>query len=304
MPEPTVEPTPAAPVETPTEAKVEAKPEEVEAKPAEPKKDVLGEDAPEWMKKFDARGDTWEPGADDLKSLSPEAQRVLNAMYRKSQAAAEGYKKREGDLDGRQRSLEDAKSAVAEERLRLYKLLQNKDSRETVAAPDGEAPDPFTPEGMNYMVQQEVAKRMGEYFKSLDDNIKKEQSEHESVKQARVTKDRVVEIKQFAKKNPDFVKYKTEILEMRKAMNNAITAEDAYILLKAKKGEIGSPIQERSGVDASRKRARASTGRGTSFDKTTKGPPEGASAVEIMRYYRNNPDQMDKKLTQYRNRYN
>ena len=153
------------------------------------------------------------------------------------------------------------------------------------------------------MVQQEVAKKMELYFKSLDDNIKQQQDEHESVKQERVTRGRVVEIKEFAKKNPDFIKYKTEILEMRKAMNNSISAEDAYILLKAKRGELGSPVQEPSGVDASRKRARASTGRGTSFDKTSKGPPSGASAVEIMRYYRSNPEQMDKKLTQYRNRY-
>ena len=55
------------------------------------------------MKRFDARGDTWEPSADDLKNLSPEAQRVLNAMYRKSTALGEQYKQREVELDARQR---------------------------------------------------------------------------------------------------------------------------------------------------------------------------------------------------------
>ena len=285
---------PAPPVEaSPVEAV-----EEVEAP-----KDVLGTDAPEWMKRFDARGDTFEPTADDLKDLSPEAQRVLNAMYRKSQKAGDDHRNRESSLDARQRSLEDSQSMVAEERLRLYKLLQNDDARSTVKAPEGEAPDPFTPEGMAYMVQNEVAQRMEKYFKSLDDNIKKQQDEYQSVKNDQVTKERVSEIKAFAKSNPDFVKYKGEILAMRKRMNNAISAEDAYMLLKAKKGETGSPVQDSNGVDASRKRARAATGRGSSFEVSAKGPPEGASAVEIMRYYRNNPEQMEKRLTKYRNRY-
>lgn len=291
------------PPEAKPEEKVEAKPEAKPEEKAEPKKDVLGTDAPEWMKKFDARGDTYEPNEDDLKNLSPEAQRVLNAMYRKSQKAAEDYQHRQSSLDARQRSIEDSQSMVAEERLRLYKLLQNDEARGAVKAPEGEAPDPFTPEGMAFMVQKEVAQRMEAYFKSLDDNIKKQQDEYQAVKNEKATKERVSAIKEFAKKNPDFVKYKDEILTLRKKMNNAISAEDAYMLLKAKKGEIGSPVQETNGVDESRKRARAATGRGSNIDGSKKGPPDGASAVEIMRYYRNNPEQMEQRLLKYRNRY-
>ena len=86
-------------------------------------------------------------------------------------------------------------------------------------------------------------------------------------------------------------------------MNNAISAEDAYMLLKAKKGELGPAHVETNGVDESRMRARASTGRGESLPVKKGGPPEGSSPVEIMRYYRNNPDQMERQLVQYRNRY-
>ncbi len=308
MEQPEVKPT--APVtETPTETPKEAPkaeaapPEKVEAKPSEPKLDLLGKDAPEWMKQFDARGDTWEPKEDDLKNLPPEVQRVLNAMHRKNSTQSEEYNTRQADLDARQRSLEDAKSMVEEERLRMYKLLQNEESRKSVAAPEGDAPDPFTPEGMAHMVQAEVAKRMDAFFSSMDEKIKAQEEEHTAQKQKSIQKTRIAEIKEFAKKNPDFVKYKAEVLELRKSMNNAISAEDAYMLLKAKKGELGPSHVEANGVDESRMRARASTGRGSSMPEKKGGPPDGASAIEIMRYYRNNPEQMEQRLVQYRNRY-
>ena len=119
---------------------------------------------------------------------------------------------------------------LAEERLRMYKLLQDIDARNAVSAPTGEAPDPFTPEGMAFLVQQEVANRMQTYFQQLDANIKKQQDEYNQVKQKAATEARVVELREFAKKHPDFVKMKQEIVDLRKSMNNAISAEDAYVL--------------------------------------------------------------------------
>ena len=302
--EPTATPEPIETPEPEAKEEVQAVEETQEVSTEEPKRDLLGDDAPDWMKRFDARGDNWEPSAADLESLSPEAQRVLNAMYRKSTSLGESYKQRESELDARQRSLEDAQSMLSEERLRMYKLLQDDEARNAVAAPEGEAPDPFTPEGMAFLVQQEVAKRMQTYFKQLDSNISKQQEEYNQVKQKAATEARVVELKAFAKKNPDFVKLKQEIVDLRKSMNNAISAEDAYVLIKAKRGETVERASTTNGVDESRKRARQANGRGSSFPKGKSGPPEGASAIEIMRYYREHPDEMErdyaKRIKQYR----
>ena len=267
--------------------------------------DVLGDAAPAWMKKFDARGDSWEPQASDLENLSPEAQRVMNAMYRKSQEAAKAFAERESALDTRQRSLEDQTSSVSEERLRLYKLLQNDEVRKGVSPPEGEAPDPFSEEGIAYTVQAEVAKHLQVFWDKMDEGIKAQQAQHDEAKSAVWRTKRVTELKEFAKNNPDFKKHREQIKEIRTEMKNQISAEDAFRLIKARAGENVTSPKESNGVDESRSRARKATGRGRSTMAQQKGgPPKDATAIQVLQYYREHPEQMDHDYSKFKGRYN
>jgi len=121
------------------------------------------------------------------------------------------YTRKTQELARQQKELESQRQALLESD--AYKSIQQKAQEAPVDA------DPWDPQAFNQRIEQEVAKRLADVLKPM-------QQEWE-VQQRRQKLDK------FKSENPDLETYKTEIVEVLKA-NDALTLEQAYYLVKGK----------------------------------------------------------------------
>lgn len=121
------------------------------------------------------------------------------------------YTRKTQEIARQQKELEAQRQALLESD--AYKSIQQKAQEAPVDA------DPWDPQAFNTRIEQEVAKRLADVLKPM-------QQEWE-VQQRRQKLDK------FKSENPDLEGYKSEIVEVLKT-NDALTLEQAYYLVKGK----------------------------------------------------------------------
>jgi len=139
-----------------------------------------------------------------ISELSDDGKKILANLRsdytRKTQEIARQSK----ELEGQRQALLDSDA---------YRNIQ---ARATEAPVDA---DPFDPQAFNQRIEQEVAKRLADVLKPM-------QNEYES-------QQRRQKLERFKSENPDLESYKTEIVEVLKTNEN-LNLEQAYYLVKGK----------------------------------------------------------------------
>lgn len=121
------------------------------------------------------------------------------------------YTRKTQEIARQSKELEGQRQALLESD--AYRNIQ---ARATEAPVDA---DPFDPQAFNQRIEQEVAKRLADVLKPM-------QNEYES-------QQRRQKLERFKSENPDLESYKTEIVEVLKTNEN-LNLEQAYYLVKGK----------------------------------------------------------------------
>jgi hypothetical protein len=192
-------------------------------------------------------------------------------------------------------------AAEAEVKARQGKLLEvYKDPRLAgmFKEPEGEAPDPFTEEGIRYRVDQGVAKVMQQFFAQMG-TIHEEGGKAAVAERERVeTEQRRSAVKEFVKATPDFWDHADAVEALVK---QGIPVDRAYRIAKAEAGQPVAPPKPAAPKDeaAARRAARMSGAevirRGGASEKLPT-PPKDCSPEELVAFYRANPEVMDQDL--------
>lgn len=121
------------------------------------------------------------------------------------------YTRKTQEIARQSKELEGQRQALLESD--AYRNIQAKATEAPVDA------DPFDPQAFNQRIEQEVAKRLADVLKPM-------QNEWES-------QQRRQKLEKFKSENPDLETYKTEIVEVLKTNDN-LNLEQAYYLVKGK----------------------------------------------------------------------
>ena len=121
------------------------------------------------------------------------------------------YTRKTQEIARQQKELEAQRQALLESD--AYRNIQQKAQEAPVDA------DPWDPNAFNTRIEQEVAKRLAEVLKPMQEEY--------------TTQQRRAKLEKFKSENPDLETYKTEIVEVLKTNDN-LTLEQAYYLVKGK----------------------------------------------------------------------
>lgn len=121
------------------------------------------------------------------------------------------YTRKTQEIARQQKELESQRQALLESE--AYKNIQAKAAEAPVDA------DPWDPTAFNQRIEQEVAKRLAEVLKPMQEEY--------------TTQQRRAKLEKFKSDNPDLENYKTEIVETLKSNDN-LTLEQAYYMVKGR----------------------------------------------------------------------
>jgi uncharacterized protein (DUF2344 family) len=121
------------------------------------------------------------------------------------------YTRKTQEIARQQKELEAQRQALLESD--AYRSIQAKATEAPVDA------DPWDPQAFNQRIEQEVAKRLADVLKPMQQEFEVQQ--------------RRQKLEKFKSDNPDLEAYKTEIVEVLKTNDN-LTLEQAYYMVKGK----------------------------------------------------------------------
>lgn len=121
------------------------------------------------------------------------------------------YTRKTQEISRQQKELEAQRQALLESE--AYRNIQAKAAEAPIDA------DPFDPQAFNQRIEQEVAKRLNEVLKPMQQEFEVQQ--------------RRQKLEKFKSDNPDLETYKTEIVEVLKTNDN-LTLEQAYYMVKGR----------------------------------------------------------------------
>lgn len=155
---------------------------------------------------------------------------------------------------------EQERLAFQQQQQTFYQGFRTPEAEAALAPPSGEAPDPWTPEGVAWHARQAASEQMDgfrKYVASQGDAAEKAIQ----AAQAKAQRDlRVGEIQAFAEKYPDFAQYKQRVIDYRKA-NPGTRAEDAYFRLKGEDLVTGRARQAADPAEQARAASRQAMGK-------------------------------------------
>ena len=140
-----------------------------------------------------------------IKELPEEAQKLLSNLRA-------DYTRKTQELSKERKELEAVRKSMAENK-------EFSDQINTLADADTIELDPYNTESFEQRIQQEVARRMQELLKPV------QEEQHQMRKRA--------QLEQFKQEHPDLMDYKEPIAKLLKENQN-ISLEDAYFIVKGK----------------------------------------------------------------------
>jgi len=140
-----------------------------------------------------------------IKELPEEAQKLLSNLRA-------DYTRKTQELSKERKELEAVRKSMAENK-------EFSDQINTLADADTVELDPYNTESFEQRIQQEVARRMQELLKPV------QEEQHQMRKRA--------QLEQFKQEHPDLMDYKEPIAKLLKENQN-ISLEDAYYIVKGK----------------------------------------------------------------------
>lgn len=223
--------------------------------------DPFGTEVPEWwgdiQKRLGTSGKQFRVGKDDLARIqNDEALRSLHYNMRND------YTSKTKTLADERRKLEEERRTHAAE---VAKFNQGRASfhsaipkgLEHLKTPEGEAPPPWTPEGIEYQVKKLLAEHMAPFREHVGKSAEEAQAAVQKYEAETAQAARMQEIETFAKEHPDFDDMIDDIKELR-AKHPGLTAEMAYWGLKGQ----GKGAQEKpSALDVARANSQRASGR-------------------------------------------
>lgn len=146
-------------------------------------------------------------GVDYNKTISelPEDAKKILANLRSD------YTRKTQEISRQQKELEAQRQALLESD--AYKNIQQKAQEAPVEA------DPFDPQAFNQRIEQEVAKRLAEVLRPMQEEF--------------TTQQKRAKLEKFKSENPDLETYKSEIVEVLRGNDN-LTLEQAYYMVKGR----------------------------------------------------------------------
>ena len=229
--------------------------------------DLLGDEAPDWLSSFGTDESDLTITDSDIADLSPEAMKVIASLRRQVRAERTAIDELKNELGGQRKSLSDRNIEMTSKQAQLYELFQHPELQKFLnvdPADESEIPAAGTADHTVWLAKQAARKENAEFMKALADAGAAAREKDAAAKAAVAIEQQREALKGFIAENPDFNDYRSDIITMRKEMNGTITAQDAYLLLKARAGKFGAeaPRAAQSEVDLSRARARKLASRG------------------------------------------
>ena len=297
-PEPAQEAAPAP------EPAAEAQPEEKAPPEEEEKVDLLGDEAPHWLKEFDARDKPFKVSKEQMDALPMEAKQLIHNLRKmaldKTRAAAEERK----GLTSREAEYEEKVASLNHDKAKLYEIFQNEELQKLLKPPTGEAPPSYTEEGQQWRAEKYVSEMMSKIVGKMTNLSEAAHLDYKQAEKQRTVNTRVAELKEFSKANPDFRSYKDEIVKYRKE-HPSVSSEDVYYMLKAKSGKLVDPAAKEDPVETIKRarrevRSRLSKTISSDAEYGTLRPPSGLSARQKAEWYRKNPTAANLVMKQIR----
>lgn len=171
---------PLQPEGQPTDAKKEeAPPEDQGAAAIEA---LFGDNPPDFLKALDAQLEQsgkkgFSVSRVALSNLPIEAQQLVANLRRLVLTKASDHAREAAGAKTERKALEDERRSLQAERAKLYSLFKDPRLAELAKAPEGEAPDPYSPEGIDHRVKHGVAERFGDFLARL--KVVSEESEQQ-----------------------------------------------------------------------------------------------------------------------------
>ena len=260
-----------------------------------------GNDVPEWMKVFDGSGAPVTVTAEELDALPMEGKKAVHAMYAELQAERAKVAEAREQIATNRRTLSEENISLKSEQSKLYDIFADPRLKAFLEPPDGDAPDPYSAEGIQHTAKETVSQILGEFMKTMQDVASEADQARESAVLESRREARRAELKAFVAEHSDFGQFREDISRLVKEHN--MPAEDAYLFIKAKKGLLApeSGFERNTATEASRANARRLSSRGGSrTDQSGFKFPTG-NAVEIAQQLQNDPELQKRILEKMRN---
>jgi hypothetical protein len=194
---------------------------------------------------------------EELEALPMEAKRIIHHLTQQARAKAAEVGSEKANLAGARAALEGRSAQLSAEQTALWKLFGDSKIAEALKPPDGEAPDPFTVEGIQFLVKKHTAEQMkafvdsvnaasGTYAKAHEDKIAADSYAKESTA-----------LDEFMGSHPDFMAHGDRIEALVK--NHGLRFDTAYMLAAAEALAAGGAKPAQPKVDpmaAARRAAR------------------------------------------------
>lgn len=267
--------------------------------------DLLADDAPDSMAALDAilekdGHSSFKVSKEEYDALPISAKQLIhnlrNLSRGKTQTAADERKA----AVAAQKAAKAEKTSLEHERAKLYSMFSDPKLAALLKKPEGEVPDPFTEEGVQYRARLAASELMQEFLDQIgavsDEQLKK--IETENAETAHTVK--VEAFREWREANPTFEEHKTDVAALLKKVGHTIDYEEAFEIVLARKGVAYKP--RAADVRGARRTAQARSTRSKSRDGTIPTAPtkRGTTAKDIQAFYDKNPDAMKADLDDFR----
>jgi hypothetical protein len=206
-----------------------------------PPVDLFGEDLPAWVRQFDGAADA-KPGVvskADLDALPLEARRIIQALTHQARGKVADVGTKTAALAAdRARHEENAGKLIAEQAA-LWKMFGHSRIAEVLKAPDGEPPDPYTQEGINWLVKKHTAEQMAELINGITTAAGEAEKEYKASQAEKAYSAEMTALDAFMAERADFMEHADRIEEL--VQKNGLRFDKAYMLAVAEAG--GTPAK-------------------------------------------------------------
>lgn len=283
--------------EAPAEEQAPEQPasEDVEAQ-AEPSEQIINQilskdEPPGWVSSLedvlDAEGkDSFKVPQSDIDALDPNAQMLLVNLRRMALSKAADAARERQEVDRMRDDIAKQRREFEQQRAELFAIFKNDAFQDYIKPPEGEAPDPFTDEGIDFRVRQASSKVLSGFMQQLQ-AVSEEARQQLEAKAAEIQRvQQRNELRDFIADNEDWHDFAPQIEELVKS---GLNWKRAYTLAKAEAGVPMNQPQAKT-VDPIRQARRAAQSRSNAGATNNVAPPQNATAEEMLRFYEKNPD--------------
>lgn len=254
------------------------------------------EDPADWVKALDAISDKNDGkphsiSQEALDGLPIEAKQAIANIRRRMQESNTAANAAKTAAETALKEHTSQTSKLQDERASLYAIFQDPRFAAFTTKPEGEAPDPYSPEGQAFATQTLVAEILQKFMGEIGTVSEEARKAVADKVHAAAHVEKLSALKVLIADTPDWDDHADDIAALVKT--HKLEAVDALRLVRARKG-IAAPIKAdpAAAVRKARRAGQTLSRPGGAKREVRPEVPKSRNTNEIMEHYRANPDAM------------